>query len=71
MTHDPGRTYDQPLEVETYEGEVVITGPFATGYALTPQAAAQTAKRLARAARRAAARGDLHASQVSGPVSRS
>ncbi|HEY1927621.1 MAG TPA: hypothetical protein VGG92_09160 [Caulobacteraceae bacterium] len=62
MTGDPGRTYDEPLDVETYEGEVVITGPAATSYALTPQAAARTATRLAQAARQAADRDDLDAS---------
>lgn len=53
MTKDPGRTYEEPLEVEIYEGEVVITGP-AGGFALTSEAAAQTAMRLAQAARQAA-----------------
>lgn len=54
MINDPGRTYEEPLDVETYEGEVVITGPASAGFALTPEAAALTAMRLARAARQAA-----------------
>lgn len=47
--------YDQPLEVETQDGEVVIVGPGATAVALTPEAAAVSAERLAAAAKKAAA----------------
>ena len=47
--------YDQPLEVDTQEGEVVIVGPGPAAIALTPQAAAASAERLAAAARQAAA----------------
>lgn len=47
--------YDQPLEIDTHEGEVVIVGPGATAVSLTPQAAAVSAERLAAAAKKAAA----------------
>lgn len=47
--------YDQPLEIDTHEGEVVIVGPGATALSLTPQAAALSAERLAAAAKKAAA----------------
>jgi hypothetical protein len=47
--------YDQPLEIETQDGEVVIVGPGATAVALTPKAAALSAERLAAAAKKAAA----------------
>lgn len=47
--------YDQPLEIDTHDGEVVIVGPGATAVALTPQAAAVSAERLAAAAKKAAA----------------
>lgn len=47
--------YDQPLEIGTQEGEVVIVGPGPTAIALTPQAAAMSAERLAAAAQKAAA----------------
>ena len=53
MKPDPQDTYDQPLEVTTHGGEVVITGPGAAGIALTASAAATTAERLAKAARSA------------------
>ena len=52
--HDPAQTYDRPLEVDVHGVEVVITGPGPNGIALTAQAAAESAKRLATAARRAA-----------------
>jgi hypothetical protein len=53
MDRDPGKTYDQPLDVDVYEGEVVIFGPGPAGIALTANAAAETAARLTEAARRA------------------
>jgi hypothetical protein len=53
MDRDPTATYDQPLEIDTFDGEVVIFGPGAAGIALTASAAAQTAARLAEAAERA------------------
>jgi hypothetical protein len=55
------RAYDTPLRVEVFDGEVVIRaveGPMSV--ALTPKAAAETAKALRRAAEEAAA----HASQT-------
>jgi hypothetical protein len=42
--------YVQPLDVQVYEGEVVVTGPGAVDIALTASAAAETAQRLAAAA---------------------
>ena len=47
--------YDQPLEVDTQDGEVVIIGPGAAAIALTPGAAAVSAGRLAAAAKKAVA----------------
>lgn len=55
--------YDRALSVEVYEGEVVIRsfdGPI--GVSLTPQAAAETAAELAKAAELAA---EHQASQTS------
>lgn len=58
-----GRAFSQPLIVEVVDGEVVIRGPEGpTGVSLTPAAAAETAERLAAAARQA---GGAHASQGS------
>jgi hypothetical protein len=51
MKPGAGDTYDQPLNIETLNGEVVITGPGATSLALTAKAAAASADRLAQAAR--------------------
>lgn len=51
---DPGQTYDRPLEVDVHGIEVVITGPGPNGIALTAQAAAESASRLAAAAQKAA-----------------
>lgn len=45
------KAYDRALEVEVYDGEVVlraIDGP--TGVSLTPRAAAETAAKLTKAA---------------------
>jgi len=50
MTQRQQDAYEDPLAVETYEGEVVITGPGRIGVSLTASAAAQTARRLAAAA---------------------
>jgi hypothetical protein len=47
--------YEQPLEVDAHDGEVVIVGPGAAAIALTPGAAAVSAGRLAAAAKRAVA----------------
>lgn len=38
--------FEEPLEVTDSEGAVVITGPNGLSAALTPEAAAATAKRL-------------------------
>lgn len=51
MRPGAGDAYDQPLDIETHNGEVVITGPGATSMALTAKAAAVSADRLAQAAR--------------------
>lgn len=42
--------YDQPSRVYAVRGEVVLDGPDGVGLSMTPQAAAETAKRLAAAA---------------------
>lgn len=47
----PNATFQVPLDVETFHGEVVVTGPGAVSFALSPLAAARTAERLAAAAR--------------------
>ena len=56
--------YAEPLAVGVIEDEVVVTGPGATGVALTADAAAETAQRLEAAARRARASAP-YASQAS------
>lgn len=50
MTRNQQEAYRDPLGVETFDGEVVITGPGRIGISLTAGAAAQTAERLAAAA---------------------
>lgn len=60
-------TYDQPLEIDTHEGEVVIVGPGATALSLTPQAAALSAERLAAAAKKAAAMAQAGSSSQAKP----
>jgi len=47
----PSATFQVPLDVETFHGEVVVTGPGAVSFALSPEAARRTAERLAAAAR--------------------
>ena len=43
--------YDEPMDVSTVEGEIVLTAPGgAASVALTPRAAMQTAERLQAAA---------------------
>ena len=42
--------YTEPLDVQTFNGEVVITGPGPIAVSLTAAAAAKTAERLAAAA---------------------
>lgn len=51
----PLTPFDEPSQVEPVDGEVTVNGPGPTGVALTPQAARQTAARLAAAAERAEA----------------
>jgi hypothetical protein len=51
---------DQPLDVDPFEGEVVITGPGHVAIALTPSAAAQTAERLAAAVEALQSRSAAH-----------
>ena len=47
--------YDTPSRVFAVHGEVVLDGPNGVGVSMTPAAAAETAKRLARAAEEARA----------------
>ncbi|MDB5422643.1 MAG: hypothetical protein JWQ29_59 [Phenylobacterium sp.] len=42
--------FDEPLEITCVEGEVVVTGPDGLHASLTPQAARESARRLAAAA---------------------
>ena len=51
MTRDLQEAYREPLAVETFDDEVVITGPGPIGISMTASAAAETARRLALAAR--------------------
>lgn len=51
MKPGEGDAYDKPLDIETHNGDVVITGPGAASVALTGKAAAASADRLAEAAR--------------------
>ena len=48
-----GDAYDKPLDIQTHNGDVVIVGPGATSMALTAEAAAASANRLAEAAKAA------------------
>lgn len=47
------KPYSEPMTVQPIDGEVVVLGPNAIGVALTPDAAEESARRLAEAARRA------------------
>ena len=47
--------YDTPSRVYAVHGEVVLDGPDGVGLSMTPDAASETAKRLARAAEEARA----------------
>lgn len=49
----PLTPFDEPSHVEPVDGEVTLRGPGPTGIAMTPQAARETAARLAAAAARA------------------
>jgi hypothetical protein len=45
--------YDMPLEVQAFEGAVVLTGPDGVALSLTPRAAVQSAELLIMAAAQA------------------
>jgi hypothetical protein len=47
--------YDTPTRVYAVRGEVVLDGPDGVGLSMTPDAAAETARRLAKAAEEARA----------------
>jgi len=47
------RVYDEPSRVTPVEGEVAVQGPGSTAMSITPDAARETARRLAAAAMRA------------------
>ncbi len=49
----PLTPFDEPSQVDPVEGEVTLRGPGAAGLSMTPQAARETAARLATAAERA------------------
>lgn len=49
----PLTPFDEPSQVDPVDGEVTLRGPGPTGVAMTPQAARETAARLAAAATRA------------------
>lgn len=48
-----GSAYEQPMTVTTVDGEVVVLGPAPLAVALTPEAAEESARRLAAAAEQA------------------
>ena len=50
MARGSSDAYAHALEVQTFHGKVVITGPGSTAVSLTATAAAKTAERLAAAA---------------------
>lgn len=45
------RPFSEPMTAQPVEGEVVVLGPDSVGVALTPEAAEESARRLAEAAR--------------------
>jgi putative intracellular protease/amidase len=53
MSFNPA--YDKPSRVYAVRGEVVLDGPDGVGLSMTPEAAAETARRLLRAAEEARA----------------
>ena len=59
MRQDLADTYDEPFDVDVLDGEVVILGPGSAGIALTAAAAAESARRLAAAARNAAVEAEI------------
>ncbi len=50
------KAYDTPTKVTVVRGEVVLDGPNGLGLSMTPEAAAETGKRLSEAAERAVKR---------------
>lgn len=57
MTAKPAET--QPFDVKVVEGEVVITGPDGVALSMTPDAAAQSGRRLENAGEAARHRSDM------------
>jgi hypothetical protein len=53
----PIPAYDEPLEIEVIEGEIVITGPDGFCGSLTPEAATESERRLRLALSRLAGSG--------------
>ena len=49
----PDDLYDKPLEIQTYAGAVVLTGPPGVALAMTVDAAERSAEMMQEAARRA------------------
>lgn len=47
------KPHDEPMRVQAIDGEVVVLGPDAVGLSMTPDAAEESARRLAAAAREA------------------
>lgn len=47
------KPYDEAMNAHAIDGEVVVLGPDSVGVALTPDAAEESARRLARAAEEA------------------
>lgn len=47
------KPFSEPMTAQPVEGEVVVLGPDSVGVALTPDAAEESARRLAKAAREA------------------
>ncbi|HEY3695912.1 hypothetical protein [Phenylobacterium sp.] len=45
--------YDDPTDADSIDGEVVLIGPGTIAASMTPKAAAETARRLRHAARKA------------------
>lgn len=44
------KPYDEPTKADAVDGEVTLNGPDGIGLSMTPEAAEETARRLARAA---------------------
>lgn len=50
MSRGVSEAYSEPMTVRAIDGEVVITGPDAVAVSLTPDAAEESARRLAQVA---------------------